>query len=91
MENRVVIEKGIKSHVVYVNSNDHENLGVSSVCRERANTKLYDSNTSNQKKNNIEKKTIHPCLILFHRMESAAEWESDTKFYIAFLNTPQHV
>ena len=91
MENIIFIECIVEVHVIYLHSKYHVNLCISGVCWETTDAKLDDTNRGNRKKNDVEQEAVHPGLILFHWVESAAERQSDSELDIPFLNAPEHV
>ena len=72
-------------------TNNNVDLCISSVGRKRRNTKLNNSNGGYQHNNYIEKKTIHPSLILLHWMKATQAWHSGTKAKSSLLYTPYHI
>lgn len=84
----ILVESGKESHEVNLNSKNHINFCISGVCWKGTDTELNDANRCNAQQNNIEQEAIHPCLVLFHGMESTATRYSDSKFNIALLNCP---
>ena len=91
MEDGVVVEKGVKPHVVDIDPNDRVNLSVPGVSGKWTHTKLDHSDACDEQQDDVEHEAVHPGFVLLHWVETAAAWETDSKFDIALLNTPKDI
>lgn len=91
VEHVVLVKGRVKPQVPDLQPKNHVDLGVVSIGGERTNAQLHHPHRSNQHQNHIEEETVHPCLVLLHRVETAAAGNTDTELDRPLLHTPQHV
>jgi len=70
---------------------NHVNLCIPGVGWERAYTQLDYTYRGYKEEDDIEEEAVHPSLVTFHWMESAAARDSNPELYVAFLDAPQHI
>ena len=91
MKHIVLVKGRVEFQVVDLKSEDHKDLSIVGIGRERTYAQLNHSHRSYQHQNHIEKEAIHPGLILFHRMQSTTTRNTNPELDCSLLNTPKDV